>query len=193
MADVTIRYTCKLSGGFGSGPYYNVHYVKSTDPTSTHLIAQVTALKNFYDAIKAWYPIGITVTCADTAISWSDPIPALVSVPAQSVTGTDGSGYLSPQLALTVSWKTPFATRHSRGRSFIGPLGQAASTSSGTPVAAFTTALQTAANALIVNLAAAGTGASKQIVSTRLATQFPVTNAVVRSGSFHTQRRRALR
>jgi hypothetical protein len=120
----------------------------------------------------------------------TDP-PTVLAVPPQTVTGTDFSGYCPPQCAVVVSWKTILASRSGRGRSYMGPIGRAGETTNGTPTPAFATALQTAANTLISDLTALP--AAKVLYNEQTKAWAGVTSAVVRGGSFHTQRRRAVK
>jgi hypothetical protein len=180
-----------LTGGLGSPPDYNIHYVTTATQTETVLTPVVTQFKNFYDAIKAYYPNGTIITVGASVLDMEVTPPVFLPVPPQTVNGTDSSGFCPPQCAVVVSWRTLTASRGGRGRSYIGPVGRAAETTNGTPMPAFVTALQTAANALITGLTSVS--ASKVIYNETTKSQIGVTGAIVRGGTFHTQRRRAVK
>mgnify|MGYP001054204639 CR=1 FL=1 len=185
------KITVAINGGAGSPPDYNVHFVSTADQLPATMTAVLTQFKNFYDAVKAWFPNGQIFTIGAQVLDMETTPPTVLAVPPQTVTGTDFSGYCPPQCAVVVSWKTILASRSGRGRSYIGPVGRAGETTNGTPTPAFATALQTAANGLISGLTPVP--AAKVLYNPATAAFAGVTSAVVRGGSFHTQRRRAVK
>lgn len=185
------KITVAINGGAGSPPDYNVHYVTSSDQLPATLTTVLGKFHDFYDAVKAWFPNGQVFTIGAQVLNMETTPPTVLAVPPVTVNGTDFSGYCPPQCAVVVSWKTILASRSGRGRSFMGPVGRAGETTNGTPTPAFVTALQTAANTLISSLEPLP--AAKVLYNETTKAWAGVTSAVVRGGSFHTQRRRALK
>ena len=131
------KITVAINGGAGSPPDYNVHFVSTADQLPATMTAVLTQFKNFYDAVKAWFPNGQIFTIGAQVLDMETTPPTVLAVPPQTVTGTDFSGYCPPQCAVVVSWKTILASRSGRGRSYIGPVGRAGETTNGTPTPAF--------------------------------------------------------
>lgn len=180
-----------IAGGAGSPPDYNVHYITSPDQLPATITAALGKFHDFYDAVKAYFPNGQSFTIGSQLLNMETTPPTVLPIAPVSVSGTDFSGYCPPQCAVVVSWKTLSASRSGRGRSYIGPIGRAGETTNGTPTPAFATALQTAATALIAGLSSVS--CQKVLYNESTRAFIGVASAVVRGGSFHTQRRRAVK
>lgn len=182
----------QITGGSGSPPDYNLHWLTANIDDLANIQNGVDYLGVFYDAIKAWYPFGTHISVGSQVVEYAnDPHKELAVTPV-TVNGTDSSGFCPPQCAVVVSWQTATAQRWGRGRSYIGPVGRAGETTNGTPTPAFVTALQDAASTLVNDLSVAGCGkAIFNPVGPNSISE--VIRGVVRGGSFHTQRRRAVK
>jgi hypothetical protein len=193
MALRILKVVNTITGSPGSPPDYNVMHFIDVAATTASAQAIVQVVADFYTAIKAYYGGGVIVTAGATVYQDPPGFNLLVPTAPVAVSGTDLSGYTAPQLAVVVSWRTMLATRTGRGRTFLGPLGRASETTNGTPTPAMVTTMQTAANNLIANTNALSGGASYVVYSPKLGTQQLITSALVRGGTFHTQRRRAVK
>jgi len=192
MSVNTCKWVVTWSGNLGSLPAYNIHYIQVDTLSTTDLNNVNVALKNMYDAVKAYIPSSVNVTVGSSVIQVTGGAPAILPVAPLSLNGTDTSGNQPPQCAVVISWRSTLATREGRGRTFFGPVGNAGATQFGVPSSVFSTLLQTKATALISDLAALATPAQKVIYHLG-GTPHVVTSALVRGGSFHTQRRRAVK
>jgi hypothetical protein len=192
MALRILKVVNTITGSPGSPPDYNVMHVIDVAASTPSAQAIVQAIANFYTAIKAYYGGGVHILCGSTVYQDPPGFNLLVPTAPVDVAGTDLSGYAAPQLSVVVSWRTMLATRSGRGRTFLGPLGRAAETTNGTPTPSMVTTMQTAATTLISDISALSGGATFVVYSPKLGTQQQITSALVRGGSFHTQRRRAL-
>jgi hypothetical protein len=174
----------------GTPPFYNILHVTAplADLTSLNAIAGV--IKTFYQARPDIYPNGSTWTVAYKVVQVDGDPPVQVAVTPVNTSTATGTGTLSPQLALVVSWKTVVANRHGRGRMYLGPLAnQAQNTSSGQPASGVASGVQTAANAMIAGISGI-TGCQLVVYNRTAKTSIPITTATVAS-LFYTQRRRA--
>jgi hypothetical protein len=187
-----LRIVNSITGSPGSPPDYNVMHVIDVDATLVSAQAIVQKIADFYTAIKAYYGGGVHVSVGSTVYQDPPGFNLLVGTAPVDVAGTDLSGYAAPQLSVVVSWRTMLATRTGRGRTFLGPLGRAAETTNGTPTPGMVTTMQTAATALISGISGLPSSPTFVVYSPKLGTQQQITSALVRGGSFHTQRRRAL-
>lgn len=192
MAGRVLKIVNAITGSPGSPPDYNVMHVNDATGTLASAQAIVQSIADFYTAFKAYYGGGVHVTAGATVYQDPPGFNLLVGTAPVDVAGTDLSGYAAPQLAVVVSWRTILATRTGRGRTFLGPLGRAAETTNGTPTPSMVTTMQTAATALIANISAQAGSPRLVVYSPKLGTQQEVTSALVRGGTFHTQRRRAV-
>lgn len=192
MADRILKIVNAITGSPGSPPDYNVMHVNDVTGTLASAQAIVQSIADFYTAIKAYYGGGVHVTAGATVYQDPPGFNLLVGTAPVDVAGTDLSGYAAPQLSVVVSWRTIVATRSGRGRTFLGPFGRAAETTNGTPTPSMVTTMQTAATALIANLSAQSGSPRLVVYSQKLGLTQEVTSALVRGGTFHTQRRRAV-
>lgn len=130
-------------------PGYSTFYFDGNDS------GRAAAVQIFFDAVKAYLPIGLTVsvqgegdiindTDGHITGSWSETTPAVV-------TGTASGAYSGPSGAV-IHWLTGgvIGTRRVRGRTFLVPLANAFE-SNGTIGSTPLTTLGSAANGLITN------------------------------------------
>jgi hypothetical protein len=146
MALEVYEVVCRGSGGVGSGPYVNVYHVHTVD-TAINTASVATAFKNFYTAIATIYPTTITWSVPDKITHLVDP-PDILPVSSTAVPGSSGATSDPPQIAMVVTWRTAFAGRSFRGRTYLGPL-HSASTAGGSFGSSMHDPVQTAATALI--------------------------------------------
>jgi hypothetical protein len=192
MAPEVYKWTVTWSGNLGSLPAYNIHHIQIDTLSLTDMNNVNVALKNFYDAMKAYIPSSVNVTVGSSVVQVSGGPPTIIPVAPLTLNGTDTSGNEPPQCAVVISWRSSLATREGRGRTFFGPVGAAGSTNFGVPQFVFSTLLQTKATALISDLAAL-TPPAQKVIWGPSAGAHVVGSALVRGGSFHTQRRRAVK
>lgn len=146
MALEIYEITCTGTGVSGSGPFVNVFHVHTVDtPVNTSAIA--TAFKNFYTSIASIYSSNMTLSVPSKVLHLGTP-PDIMPVSPFTVSGSGGSSMDPPQIAAVVTWRTPFAGRSYRGRTYLGPL-HGNSSVAGIFGSSITTPIQTAATALI--------------------------------------------
>lgn len=166
-------------------PGYTNHYVGSA-------VTAQTAIRTFYDALKANIPTGLSIqvpSSGDQIAEATGDITGVWSGAAQAaVVGTSVGVYAGPTGAC-VNWRTAqiINGRRPMGRTFIVPLSNASFETNGTLAAAALALIQAAANQLIIDLAgelkvwhrpnAAGPGANVTV----LTAQVPDMAAVLRS------------
>lgn len=155
------RTTVKLAFATGSKGGTNTWHIRSTSVPLPGAPTMVTAIKNFYDAIKAMFPTTMTFAWDGTLaqVDSADP-PVLGGGTPWTVTGTaTGSLYSPAGVGCVVGWKSSIATRSGRGRTFLAPLAQGVMQSDGSLADTNLATMQTAANALISTSLADGNGA----------------------------------
>lgn len=134
----------------GTGPYANVFHIFTSTVTTARANAHIGALKNFYTTLSSGlFPTTTSVLIGRQVVAVDTDPPVYVGSTSQTVTGTNGTGYLPPQIAVVVSWRTLEATRHGRGRTYLGPLAAAMDGGNGAFAAGNLAFAQTAATALI--------------------------------------------
>lgn len=138
--------------GNAGGPEVATHFFDASGGGTAQDAA--TAVRTFWDSLKA--QIGSSYNfqvenAVETIDSTTGQPVALTTTTNTVVTGTGGSTYLPAANQGVVQWRTGFflGGREVRGRTYIPGLIAGASSSSGLPVAALTTAANTAINALI--------------------------------------------
>jgi len=144
--------------GAGS-PGANVWHIRTvTGPGGAELAEANTLIgyiRTFYDSVKSYLPstTSISIGTVTEEITQREIVPTFANV------GGTGTGSSPQALALVVTWRTSVAARRGRGRTFVGPLSTAASSSDGTPDNAVRLAVATAATALVTSSLAYGNGA----------------------------------
>lgn len=159
MATQIWEVPARISGGYQSGPSYNVWHAAAdfaTDPEDANIL--VADIRQFYETSKALYPNGTTITVAPDGIRAVDldPAPVLGAVPG-TVTADGGAALSAPQLALVLTLRTGLAGPSYRGRAFLGPLAGAI-ISNGQATAPTVSGQLAAANALRTALIGHGFG-----------------------------------
>lgn len=133
---------------------------------TANLADALDALEAFYVQIAPGMPTGQIVTIGENMIQ--DPYGAPTYVPddPREAIGADGTGQLSPLLCINLGWRTTAATRSGHGRTFLGPWGQNAAQTDGTPSTALYDQIQASASILLnKSLAGAGQGWSLGVYS----------------------------
>lgn len=181
-----LRIQATISGGIPRTAY-NLWHADVGDPAGSDPQTVVDALRDFYTSAATLFPSTVTIQIG-TSVTQIDATPPVILGPTiRTVAGTGTGGASAAQLAEVVSWRTPFAGKSFRGRTYLGPIAVSALTGGilSTPV---TTAVQNAANALI---AASNAAANWSLVvrSTKLNVSTVVTSGVANS-KVETQRRR---
>ena len=114
-----------------------------TDPTS----GVMSALHEFYTSCAGAIAMSTTISFPRSVVEVTDQSEAMLAGVADIVTG---GGNNSPGgLALVVGWGTALRARRGKGRTFIGPLSQAAVAADGHPVPSVVSLFQTAAQTLV--------------------------------------------
>lgn len=181
-----IRVVSTVTGGIPRTAI-NVWHAFVTDTTAAIVQKVVDAQRDFYTTAASLFPTSVTITIG-TSVQLITATPPLILGPTpRVVAGTGTGGASAAQLAEVVSWRTAFAGRSFRGRTYLGPIAVSALTGGilSTPV---TTACQNAANAYV----AASTADPDWIASVwseKLQTGSDITSAVANS-KVETQRRR---
>jgi hypothetical protein len=118
----------------------------------------VTGSRVLYWPESAWTkPVIDPITHKVTTKGYFNTEPLIIgATPATSTSGT-GTGFIPPQLASVVSWRTATSGRSGRGRTYLGNISQNAQSGS-LITAAFVTAVNTAATTLISAVRALSVG-----------------------------------
>lgn len=121
--------------------------------TSTKCALIVTALNSFYGVIDQYLSNFLAGTIAYKFYDRADPTPR-VPVHEGAGTVTPGTNTIPTEVALCMSFQAARVSglnqARRRGRVFLGPLAEAATTNNtGRPAAAFITAIDTAGSALL--------------------------------------------
>lgn len=191
MPILAVTVTGSTGGSAGTGPFINVFHVSvlTADVSTGNLI--ITRLKKFYDAIAVIYPSGSTRTVGSRIVEVAGAVPALVpSPPVNTVAGT-GTAIAPPQICYVTSWRTLVATKHGRGRTYLGPLANSVLQTDGRLFTTLVSTIQTAANTLISDLNTDFVGNGLVIYNRATKGGIPVASALVSSNPY-TQRRRAM-
>jgi hypothetical protein len=182
----TIRVIASITGGIPR-PAINVWHSSVADTTSANAQGFVDALRDFYTTAASLFPSTVTITVGTAVTAISTTPPLILAPTPRVIAGTGTGGASAAQLAEVVSWRTPFAGKSFRGRTYLGPIAVSAITGGilNTPV---TTAVQNAANALV---AASNSSVDWDMVvwSTKLNTQSTISSGVA-NNKLETQRRR---
>ncbi len=189
MAIDAMEIRCSGTGPVGTPPYINVFHVTGAGTTYS-LPNLVTSFLQFYTAMKTYYPNTVAWTACSSVLDLSVVPPTIVAATPSSVTGASAGSCGAAQLSQVVTWRTASAGRSYRGRTYFGPFLYSAC-ADGIWGSGQTTALQTAAAALISSIAANGS-LKLCVLSRRHNTVTPITSSFVRN-SVYTQRRRGSR
>jgi hypothetical protein len=148
---MTIRQVHVTYAGLSGLPGQSTHYFTSGTTMSTAL----SVLHGFYDAIKGFFPAGLTVQVqgsgnelneATGALTgtWSATTPAVVN-------GAAGSGRHAAGVGACVTWKTVTVGPHRfiHARSFLVPLETSSYQADGTIDGSALSTFQTAADSMV--------------------------------------------
>lgn len=167
---------------FPGAPGYSNHYVGSA------VLAQ-TAIRSFYDAVKAFLPNNMTIQVPSTGdqINEADgKITGAWSGAAQSVVTCTGVGNYAGPAGLAINWRTALVIdgRRPMGRTFLVPIVGSSTETNGTIATATLATVQTAADTLISALAgelkcwhrpnAKGPGANVTVITAQIPDQVAV-------------------
>jgi hypothetical protein len=188
-----LEFSHQINGGgaASSGPFYNITHVHSSAPDNTKVSGYSAAFATFYQAIKAIYFTSTTVTVNYKVVAVDATPPILWPSTPTSVVGTGTTGFQPPQVCYVCSWKTLQATRHGRGRIYLGPLCSGVLQSDGRLFTPNATTIQTAGNALIAAIKAVDPADYLAVYNRKTKADVPITSAVCTAQPY-TQRRRAL-
>lgn len=178
-------------------PAANIYHVSNGGATDTGIATVLTALKTFYDACAAFFTTSTTITIGASVRDVSvTPNRIVAATPVTSV-GSSTAEILPANAALVVTWRTAFAGRSFRGRTYLGPSNETMN-NGGVANGATVATMQTAANALITNIDAVagmsfGVYALRRTLppfsETPFAAMTPITSATI-NGLWDSQRRR---
>lgn len=153
---------------------------------ATEIAAAITAMTNFYNAVKALIPTS-TITIGTRVVTVDQtPNQELASSNA-TVTTTGGSTSAVTSAAAVCAYRGPFIGARYRGRIFLGPLADAAVASSGTDITGSAATTISAAWATLV--ATTTSSIAFGVWSRTFQTFTPAVASSVRSG-LGSQRRR---
>jgi len=136
---------------FPGAPGYSNHYVGS------NVLAQ-SALRTFYDSIKAFLPSGLTIqvpNSGDQVAEGTGLITGAWTGASQAIITATGTGTYPGSAGACVNWRTSGLVRGRRpmGRTFLVPLVGTAFETNGSIATAALAAIGTAASQLITDLA----------------------------------------
>lgn len=180
-------------GGSGSGPFYNIIHVSTSDGAEQATVDGVAGLlKTFYDTVVTQCPTSVAWQAAERVTSVASPptIYTPTALPGKSVGSVPDA--LPPQNACVISWRTSKAGSRYRGRTYLGPLGDGILNPDGTFKSTVAAAFLSAAQALLTGIPAldiGGGAAFLGIYSRKYSTIETVTGVAVDT-KVDTQRRR---
>lgn len=129
-----VRVPVRIEYPMPGGPGFNVWHL-STQPggQAGDLGEALDALEAFYTKVRALIMPGTNIIIGEGMIN--DPLgdPTYVNDDSRTVTGGGTIAGVPAMVALVVGWRTASATRSGRGRTFLGPISQAALQTDGTP------------------------------------------------------------
>jgi hypothetical protein len=133
-------------------------FIDSTAAYRSGGTVPVTGSRVLYWPESAWTkPVIDPVTHKVTTKGYFNAEPVIIgATPATSTAGT-GTGFIPPQLASVVSWRTATSGRSGRGRTYLGNISQNAQSGS-LILAGFVSAVNTAATTLITAVRALSVG-----------------------------------
>lgn len=158
------RIACTIAAP-NSNPGANIYHVLNTNTGDTGITTVVAAFKTFYDAIQSFYTNTTTITIAASVRDIAVNPNRIVAVSPATSTGVSTAEILPANVALVVTWRTAFAGRSFRGRTYLGPSNETLN-NGGIANGSTVTSMQTAANNLITNIQAV-TGFNLVIFSKR--------------------------
>jgi len=181
-----IRVVVGVNGGIPR-PAINVWHANVADAEGGDSQTVVDAIRDFYTTAASIFPTSVTMTIGQAVTLITSVPPIIIGITPRVVAGTGTGGASAAQLAEVVSWRTPFAGRSFRGRTYLGPIAVSALTGGilSTPVV---TACQNAANAYVAASNSAAAWDAK-VWSEKLQSSSQITSAVANS-KVETQRRR---
>lgn len=144
----------KIVGGGPSstGPFYNIMHVSVPNDDPATATAITGLFTTFYTAIKGIFTTASSLQPAAKIVRVDvDPAVYIPNTPG-SVAGTQSVTWAPAQICMVLSWRTAIATRHGRGRTYLGPLGAATLSGNGDLSAALALAAQNAGTALIAGV-----------------------------------------
>lgn len=143
------------SGAPGVTTMYITNGASYTDPpTSTALSAAATAVRTFFDGIKAYLPSMVTISWSGSAVMVNDDTgvleDAVTYTPPATVTGTAVTAWAAPAgFSIRLNTADVVNGRALTGRIFIVPASGASTSTDGTLAPGCLTAAQSAINTLI--------------------------------------------
>jgi hypothetical protein len=139
-----------------NGNCINVLHVGGATPGGSISGTSTAAIRVFYDAIKGSLATGTAVSLMQVINLSTDP-PTYSAIPAFAGIASTGANKSPAEIACCITWRTPFASRSGRGRTFIGPLAAAVvDASSGLLSSSHLSTISTAAVNMLAALVAAG-------------------------------------
>lgn len=190
------RVECLLQPALGDSGA-NIFHVTNGASDDAAVPAMLTAIKAFYTAIASFYLNTTLITIGSSVRDIGVTPNRIVAATPLTQVGTTAGEALPANVALVTTWRTAFAGRSFRGRTYLGP-SQETMNNGGIPNAATVATIQTAATNLIAAINGVA-GLRLGVFSLRRtqppaslspfnATE-PVISAVARS-KWNTQRRR---
>jgi len=185
MAGV-MRITATISGGIPRTAY-NIWHVLCNGPSLSEVQGAVDAIRDFYTTAQSLFPNTCQIVIGTSVVEIT-AVPQVIWGPTpRTVAGGGGTAAQPAQLANVVSWRTAYAGRSFRGRTYLGPLGSSALTNNVISTGV-NTAVTNATNALVAASVAAS-GWDLVVWSEKLQSSNPVISGVTNS-KVETQRRR---
>lgn len=122
-----VEISTQVVPNYGSYPMYNIWHIKKIGPAAPAAAAAIANLNTFYGAIKQYYRSPTGITSGYRVVDRGSTPWTLVPVSSANTVGTAATGLIAPQLAMVVSWRTLTVGKSYRGRTFLGPFDQFAS------------------------------------------------------------------
>jgi hypothetical protein len=129
----------------------------STFYVGSNVLAQ-SEIRAFFDALKAFLPNNMTIQVPNTGDQVDESTGHIIGAwtgAAQAIITCTGTGNYPGSAGACINWRTSLVLngRRPMGRTFLVPLVTGSFETNGSIAAATITAMQTAANTLITNLA----------------------------------------
>lgn len=144
------RVVANITGPKPGLPGVNVWHVKTQDVSPlSELDRALDALKGFYTTLAPYLAPAVTVTLGQDVLDIQEQSDEIRTARTVTSTASAAPGDLAPLLAIVIGWRTDLRARRGMGRTFVGPLADAAIATDGTPSSSAMLAAQNAGQALV--------------------------------------------
>lgn len=157
----TFRIAVDIAWAYGSGsPGANVWHGRTTGTMGPggEVEGLIADLEAFYNDIRQDFTNGVTFTFGGEVTGLDDDAGDSFIMEGWTTTGLQPGAALPTSVQMVAGWRTGSGGRSGRGRTFLGPLAESASTAGGLPAPATVGRIATAGADLIAAGSTRGNG-----------------------------------